>query len=117
MWLIAAILSAVFAGLTAILAKCGIHKTSSGDCQSLMFGERVTSKNGATYHYYKCSSAKKNKGCHCKPVKKKWIEDAVIDKVRNVLHDDVFIGDVIHKYLEYQQQENTVIPYLEKIKS
>ena len=29
MWLIAAILSAVFAGLTAILAKCGIRKTSS----------------------------------------------------------------------------------------
>lgn len=28
--------------------------------------------------------------------------------------DDVFIGDVVHKYLEYQQQENTVIPYLEK---
>lgn len=29
MWLIAAILSAVFAGLTAILAKCGIKKTDS----------------------------------------------------------------------------------------
>ena len=29
MWVLAAILSAVFAGLTAILAKCGIRKTSS----------------------------------------------------------------------------------------
>ena len=29
LWIIAAILSAVFAGLTAILAKCGIRKTSS----------------------------------------------------------------------------------------
>ena len=29
MWVSAAILSAVFAGLTAILAKCGIRKTSS----------------------------------------------------------------------------------------
>lgn len=29
MWIIAAILSAVFAGLTAILAKCGIKKTNS----------------------------------------------------------------------------------------
>ena len=28
-WLIAAILSAVFAGLTSILAKCGIRKTDS----------------------------------------------------------------------------------------
>ncbi|MBO5228440.1 MAG: EamA family transporter, partial [Lachnospiraceae bacterium] len=29
MWIAMAILSAVFAGLTAILAKCGIHKTNS----------------------------------------------------------------------------------------
>ena len=89
-------------------------KLFCGDCQSLMFGESGTSQSGATYHYYKCSSAKKKTGCNRKPVKKKWIEDAVLDQVKIVLHDDVFIGDVIHKYLEYQQQENTVIPYLEK---
>ena len=29
LWLIAAVLSAVFAGLTSILAKCGIKKTDS----------------------------------------------------------------------------------------
>lgn len=29
MWLVAAVLSSVFAGLTAILAKCGIKKTDS----------------------------------------------------------------------------------------
>ena len=29
MWITAAILSAVFAGITAILAKCGIRKTNS----------------------------------------------------------------------------------------
>ena len=29
MWLIMALLSAVFAGITAILAKCGIKKTDS----------------------------------------------------------------------------------------
>ena len=89
-------------------------KLFCGDCQSLMFGESGTSQSGATYHYYKCSSAKKKTGCNRKPVKKKWIEDAVLDQVKTVLHDDVFIGDVVHKYLEYQQQENTVIPYLEK---
>ena len=89
-------------------------KLFCGDCQSLMFGESGTSQSGATYHYYKCSSAKKKTGCNRKPVKKKWIEDAVLDQVKVVLHDDVFIGDIVHKYLEYQQQENTVIPYLEK---
>lgn len=35
MWLIAAVLSAVFAGLTAILAKCGIRKTSSDTATAL----------------------------------------------------------------------------------
>ena len=29
MWLLTAVLSAVFAGITSILAKCGIHKTDS----------------------------------------------------------------------------------------
>ena len=29
MWIIAAVLSAIFAGLTSILAKCGIKKTDS----------------------------------------------------------------------------------------
>ena len=29
MWLIMAVLSAVFAGVTSILAKCGIHNTDS----------------------------------------------------------------------------------------
>lgn len=38
----------------------------------------------------------------------------MLAEVRKVLDDDVFIGDMIHKYLEYQQEENTVIPYLEK---
>ena len=89
-------------------------KLFCGDCQSLMFGESGTSRSGTVYHYYKCSSAKKKTGCNRKPVKKKWIEDAVLQKVKNVLHDDVFIGDVIQKYLEYQKEENTVIPYLEK---
>ncbi len=89
-------------------------KLFCGDCQSLMFGESGTSRSGIVYHYYKCSSAKKKTGCNRKPVKKKWIEDAVLQEVKNVLHDDIFIGDVIHKYLEYQQEENTVIPYLEK---
>ena len=35
MWITAAVLSAVFAGLTAILAKCGIRKTSSNLATSL----------------------------------------------------------------------------------
>lgn len=66
-------------------------KLFCGDCQSLMFGESGTSQSGATYHYYKCSNAKKKTGCNRKPVKKKWIEDAVLAQVKTVLNDNVFI--------------------------
>ena len=89
-------------------------KLFCGDCQSLMFGESGTSKSGTVYHYYKCSNAKRKMGCKHKPVKKRWIEDAVLSEVKKVLHDERIINDVIHKYLEYQQKENTVIPHLEK---
>ena len=89
-------------------------KLFCGDCQSLMFGESGTSKSGTVYHYYKCSNVKRKMGCKHKPVKKRWIEDAVLSEVKKVLHDERIIGDVIHKYLEYQQKENTVIPHLEK---
>ena len=41
MWLLAAVLSAVFAGLTAILAKCGIKKTDSDVATALPYRGRL----------------------------------------------------------------------------
>lgn len=41
-------------------------KLICGDCGAYMIGESGTSRNGKTYHYYKCATAKKKKECRRK---------------------------------------------------
>ena len=89
-------------------------KLFCGECKSLMVGESGTSATKQVYHYYKCVSAKKHTGCHMKPIRKAWIEDLVIHHVKEALHDDKLIEDIVQMFLEFQQKENTVIPYLER---
>ena len=89
-------------------------KLFCGECKSLMVGESGTSATKQVYHYYKCVSAKKHTGCHMKPIRKAWIEDLVIHHVKEALHDDKLIEDIVQMFLEFQQKENTVLPYLER---
>ena len=49
-----------------------------------------------------------------KPIRKAWIEDLVIHHVKEALHDDKLIEDIVQMFLEFQQKENTVLPYLER---
>ena len=88
-------------------------KLFCGECKSLMVGESGTSATKQVYHYYKCVSAKKHTGCHMKPIRKAWIEDLVIHHIKEALHDDKLIEDIVQMFLEFQQKENTVLPYLE----
>ena len=89
-------------------------KLFCGECKSLMVGESGTSQNGTVYHYYKCVSAKKKTGCHLKPVRKDWIENLVIEKIKEILNDRNLIDDIVHLFMEFQEKENTVIPHLQK---
>lgn len=64
-------------------------KLFCGKCERMMVGESGTSHTGKSHYYYKCGSAKRNKGCKKKAVKKDWIERiAVIWTVNRVLRDD-----------------------------
>ena len=87
-------------------------KLFCGDCGSLMIGESGTSRNGNVYHYYKCASAKKGTGCHKKPIKKKWIEDYVIQLIKDRLNDNAFIDDIVRACMEFQASDNTVVQHL-----
>ncbi|WP_460162180.1 recombinase zinc beta ribbon domain-containing protein [Ruminococcus sp. 25CYCFAH16] len=49
-----------------------------GDCGAYMVGESGTSNNHKVYHYYKCATAKKKKGCNKKFPRKGLIEEFVI---------------------------------------
>lgn len=58
-----------------------------GHCREAMTGTSGTSRTGETHYYYICKGAKQ-KACHKKAVRKKYIEDLVIDKCRNLLTDE-----------------------------
>ena len=89
-------------------------KLRCGDCESFMVGESGTSGTGVIYRYYKCSNAKKQKGCKRKPVKKEWIEDLVIKYVMDFLFNDEVMEDIADRLVLLQQKENTTLPLLKK---
>ena len=79
-----------------------------------MVGESGTARNKETYRYYKCLSAKRKRGCDKKAVKKKWIEDIVIDQILECIWDDNLIEDVTDLVMKMQRQENTAVSLLNK---
>ena len=89
-------------------------KLYCGKCMTFMVGESGTARNKETYRYYKCLSAKRKRGCDKKAVKKKWIEDIVIDQILECIWDDNLIEDVTDLVMKMQRQENTAVSLLNK---
>ena len=87
-------------------------KLKCGKCGTYMAGEAGTSKTGIVYHYYKCSNAKRHRGCDKKAVKKEWIEDLVVKYAMKIVMDDELIDQIACSILELLAQENTRIPQL-----
>ena len=89
-------------------------KLFCGKCGALMFGESGTSATGRTYYYYKCATAKKKKGCNKKTVQKEWLENLVVQETMKLIQDDAVIERIVQLVMDFQNQENTAIPLLEK---
>jgi DNA invertase Pin-like site-specific DNA recombinase len=70
-------------------------KLFCGLCGAYMVGESGTSHTGKFHQYYKCVSAKKNKGCKKKSVKKLWIENIVVEDTLAMLNDDAVVEYII----------------------
>lgn len=63
-------------------------KLICGYCGAMLCGESGTGRNGV-HHYYKCATVKKHSGdCHKKTVRKRWIEDLVVEELMSFLRDD-----------------------------
>lgn len=89
-------------------------KLFCGHCGRMMVGESGTARNGTTYRYYKCASAKRRTGCHKKAVKKDWIESiAVRYTIQRVFQDDL-IAQIADKLVELQNAEDSTLPVLRK---
>ena len=83
-----------------------------GKCGTLMVGESGKSHTGIVHRYYKCSHAKRKMGCDKKPVKKDWIEDAVIHYIMKIVMDDELIDHIADAILNILAQENSKLPQL-----
>lgn len=87
-------------------------KLFCGRCQRMMVGESGASHTGQVYYYYKCGSAKRNKGCKKKAVRKDWIENKVVQLIRQYVMTDEGITQIAKMVVEYQKNENTTLDLL-----
>ncbi len=89
-------------------------KLFCGECKRMMTGESGTSHMGNVHRYYKCNGARKGGDCHKKTVKKEWIENMVLSKIREVIFDDELLNDVADRLMERLHAENTNLPILRR---
>ena len=89
-------------------------KIFCGYCGAYLCGESGTGRNGV-HHYYKCVSVKKKRTeCECKPVRKAWIEDLVLNSIMEMLADDRTIDAITSMVLAMQDQESVALPMYEQ---
>ena len=93
-------------------------KLFCGHCGAYMCGESGTSRTGVVHHYYKCVSVKKKRAeCHKKPVKKRWIEDLVVEEAMKMVMDDDVVDAIVSMLMDLQGRENTNLPlYQQQLK-
>jgi len=89
-------------------------KLFCGMCGAMMFGECGTSRNKNVHHYYKCANAKRTKTRKKRTVRKEWLEDLVVNETMKMIRDDDCIRSIVDAVMILQEQENTVLPLLEK---
>ncbi len=87
-------------------------KLICGDCGAYMVGESGTSRNLTKYHYYKCSTAKKTKGCDRKALRKSETEELVLKHTMKYVAKENVICEIAHRVISKQAKENTAIPLL-----
>ena len=59
-------------------------------------------------------TAKRRKGCNKKTVQKDWLESLVVQETMKLIQDDAMIERIVQLVMDFQNQENTTIPLLEK---
>ena len=89
-------------------------KLICGYCGAMLCGESGTGRNGV-HHYYKCATVKKHKGdCHKKTVRKRWIEDLVVNQLMDFLRDDRTEDAIVNRVMQIQEEDNRALPLLEQ---
>lgn len=90
-------------------------KLYCGYCKEAMVGTCGTGHLGTAYYYYRCNQQAVDHTCHKKPVRKEWIEDTVVQLLKEyIFRDDVIeqIADLCMKY-KRKIEEASEVGYLE----
>ena len=72
----------------------------------MMTGVIGTSHTARQYRYYKCNHAKQSK-CDKKSVRKEWLEELVLDEIKELLASDEVIEELADRVYELQLQEDS----------
>ena len=79
-----------------------------GKCGAMMTGVIGTSHTSRQYRYYKCNHAKQGK-CDKKFVRKEWLEELVLDEIKELLSSDEVVEELADRVYELQQQEDNAV--------
>ncbi|MCQ2388075.1 MAG: recombinase family protein, partial [Clostridia bacterium] len=89
-------------------------KLFCGKCKALMYGESGTGKNGTIHTYYKCIRSKKYHDCDKKTVKKDWIENLVVNSVKEKIMDDALMEQLSYRLYDLQMDESCLLNSLKE---
>ena len=89
-------------------------KLFCGMCGAMMFGECGTSRNKTSTIIINVLMPSAPRPARKKTVRKEWLEDLVVCETMKMIHDDDCIQSIVDAVMILQEQENTVLPLLEK---
>ncbi len=88
-----------------------------GDCNLPLYSYTGTSADGTIYRYYKCHSVKSKTNCKCKPIKKEFLENTVLDCLDRTLTEKGKRKELISAVMEKHKRildDNCSLRSLEK---
>ena len=89
-------------------------KLFCGHCKTAMVGISGTSKTGTMHLYYNCQKQRQKKCCK-KAVKKRWLEDKVIEIIKRILDEEDIDGMVDELFAACDKEKETLgLKHLEK---
>lgn len=89
-------------------------KVFCGHCGKLLTGTASTSKSGRKYFYYTCAGRRGHNGCQKTPIRKEFLEEAVLNDTLEMLTPEFvdYLADLAVKEADKERQESTLIPSL-----
>lgn len=81
-------------------------KLFCGKCGTAMVGESGFGKMGVKYSYYMCAKRRKDKTCDKKPVRQEWIEEIVLNRVQEILHNNELLEFIAENTWQYYLEQD-----------